>query len=423
MFQSRGFRVNQVARSTCLGCFRPKNVCYCSVCPTIFNRTHVRILQHPREQFHPLGTARIVQRSLHNAEVHVVHRMRLPTATLVPGDGLLFPAPGARRLAEVPSAERPRRLVVLDGTWHQARQLLKSIPQLRSLPAFVLVPREPTRYRIRRPPAPTFVSTLEAILQALELLEPDTPDLGALLLAFERMIDLHLQASGRAIRTPRRRIPKPRQRRHGLPESHTRLVAVYAEAHRPGRVATTAAKQLLQLTGYRWVDGAIFSRLVRPASPPSRGQLERMGIDPGALQAAPERSQVLTEFRSFVGSDPQIVTWNRHSARDLTTLLAVSSCILLKDVYFRLHRKKPGVPASLLSLCRERGDTAEEFSLPGRARERLGAMVALTCGLWRCAYGEASLDPSVAGDTQAEPTRQQRETPEWGDRAEPSQVG
>src|SRR5262249_38636030 len=43
-------------KSRCYGCFRPQNDCFCAEIPTIDNKTHVLILQHMRERFHPFNT-------------------------------------------------------------------------------------------------------------------------------------------------------------------------------------------------------------------------------------------------------------------------------------------------------------------------------------------------------------------------------
>ncbi len=375
-------------RRTCARCFRPELVCYCAVCPTISNRTQVQIMQHPRERFHPLGTARIVQQSLHRVELHVLHDMKLAPGVLLPDDALLFPAPGARDLALVPLPERPRRLVVLDGTWHQARQIYKSLPELHALPRFVLSPEQPTRYRIRRPPGPKFVSTLEAVHQALEILEPDTLNLRGLLFAFDRMIDLHLEAARLAPRNPRRRVPKQRPRRHGLPAAILAFTVVYCEAHRSAPSTTPGSKQLLQLCAFRFADGALFHSLVRPREEPAAGQLERIGVHARELEQAPGVEQVLRAFAEFVGGEPSLVTWNQHSEHDLRALLGVPCRVQLKDIYFRLHPRIPGVPASLGSLCRALGYAPRAFALPGRAAARLGEMVALAEGLWEEAFSQ-----------------------------------
>jgi len=86
-----------------------------------------------------------------------------------PGSWVLFPSAGPTPRG----GERPRRLVVLDASWSQARRMLQRVPALRTLPRLSLEP-PPGRERLRRPPRPQGMSTLEAIARALEWLgEPE----------------------------------------------------------------------------------------------------------------------------------------------------------------------------------------------------------------------------------------------------------
>ncbi len=64
--------------------------------------------------------------------------------------GLLYPGPHSELLGELPPHRRPSQLVVLDGTWHQAKTLYRDIPRLHHIPQYRLAPSSPGRYRIRR---------------------------------------------------------------------------------------------------------------------------------------------------------------------------------------------------------------------------------------------------------------------------------
>jgi hypothetical protein len=249
------------------------------------------------------------------------------------------------------------------------------------------------------------VSTLEAVHQALQVLEPETPNLALLLSAFDHMIDLHLGAARRAARNPRRRRSAPRPRRHGLPQVLASVAVVHAEMHRSSLDRSSETRELLQLCAYRFSDGRVFSEIVAAETAPRAEVLERMAVRAGEFARASSRERVLGDFARFVGGACHLITWNQHSARDLATLLDAPPGIRLKDVYFRLHRRVPGLPASLGSLCRTLGYAPEALSVPGRAGERLGAMVALTRGLWQ--YAHRSPGEAVAGEGQAQPTGEQ----------------
>jgi DTW domain-containing protein YfiP len=181
------------ARASCYRCFKPRVACICSAIHRVDNRTPVTILQHPRERFHALGTARIARLGLARTQVEWCApwedagaiRDRLPS-----GAALLYPAPGARDLAALPRAEHPRHLVAIDGTWFLARKIYDAHAWLRALPHVALTPSRPSGYGdIRRAPQAHCLATVEAIVDALRILEPDTPGFDGLLAAFATMID------------------------------------------------------------------------------------------------------------------------------------------------------------------------------------------------------------------------------------------
>jgi DTW domain-containing protein YfiP len=191
--------IPMAATGRCYDCFRPAAACFCDSIPTIDNRTEVLILQHRREHFHRFNTARIVQKGLRNSQLLSDRTHNLARQLqLKPGAGLLYPGPSATLMADVPEAERPQQLVVVDGTWHQTKTLVRDIPALQSLPRYQLTPTVPSRYRIRREPNETALSTVEATVAALRILEPETVGFEQLLQAFERMVSMQLAHPGSA---------------------------------------------------------------------------------------------------------------------------------------------------------------------------------------------------------------------------------
>ena len=90
---------------------------------------------------------------------------------------LLFPGPQAIDLA-VERPAGPITLVVVDGTWWQARKLLKRNAVLATLPQLRFTPPGLSRYRIRREPADHCVATVEALsltLGALSRIQSGSP--------------------------------------------------------------------------------------------------------------------------------------------------------------------------------------------------------------------------------------------------------
>jgi DTW domain-containing protein YfiP len=187
----------------CYRCFKPQLTCICAEIQPVANRTGVTILQHPNEQFHAVGTARIARLGLRHARLlrcapwEDSGRVR---ARIPDGAALLYPVDEAREVASLGEAERPRHLVVLDGTWFHARKMYQANAWLADLPALKLTPTRPSRYRIRREPKVGYIATIEAIIEALQILEPDTRGFEGLLDVFEKMVDRqarHLLRNGR----------------------------------------------------------------------------------------------------------------------------------------------------------------------------------------------------------------------------------
>jgi tRNA-uridine aminocarboxypropyltransferase len=153
----------------------------------------------------PVGTARMAALCLPGTRVHVGIRWdgtdALTEATSDPARPavLLWPGEGARDvLAEPP--EGPVTLVVVDGTWPQARRVVRDNPALAALPRFAFRPPAPSCYRIRKEPRPECVSTIEAISLVLGALERDPARFGAMLLPMRTMVDRHLERQAERLR-------------------------------------------------------------------------------------------------------------------------------------------------------------------------------------------------------------------------------
>lgn len=188
-------------RHRCERCARPDGHCLCSLIPALDSQTRVLILQHPDESRHALNTARLAALGLRNAELRVGEVFDDLHALLGHADYhscLLFPGPGAHCLGTDPARlPGPLQLLVLDGTWRKARKLLHLNPALAALPRLALAPDTASRYRLRKAPAEDALSTLEAVVQALEILEaPRRFD--ALLAPFEALIEGQIRAMGTA---------------------------------------------------------------------------------------------------------------------------------------------------------------------------------------------------------------------------------
>lgn len=337
------------------------------------------ILQHPRERFHPLGTARIARLGLTRVRVEVppirperslAHRLELP-----PGTGLLYPHPRARRLDRCPASARPAHLLVLDGTWSHAQQLYRENPWMLDLPHYSLAPSEPGRYRIRAEPHPHCLSTVEAIVQALQALEPETPGLGSLLEVFDAMIDSQVERHQDSDASPRWKRPRQRPSRcvpSLLARQFEQVVVAYVET-----VPGPGGQRLpVHWVARRPHTGEFFERLVRPSGPlPNKGHLAHMGLTPADLSRGVSPDRLRQEWGRFLGDAPVVAAWNKSVLKAMSAAAGPPGrVVMLKAAYCNVSQ---GACGSLEAVMEREGLVAVATPCAGRAGRRLGMALAV----------------------------------------------
>lgn len=387
-----------VYRAVCYRCFKPQLTCICERLPSVANRTEVLVLQHPRERLHPIGTARFAQLGLQRSAIHVAWNAAaaepVRPSWLPAQVGLLYPAADARDLSEVPVAERPEHLLVLDGTWNTARTLYRDKQWLHELPHFRLMPAQPGRYRLRREPQHDYVSTIEAILEALRILEPETAGLDELLLAFDRMIDQQIAlASSRSgpRRTRKRRRPAAaRNVPHALLHSLSQVVVVYGES---ARAPLGSPDELSYLVAYAMGTAEVFQCVVRPrAGLPPPEHLRHMGLSVSDFDGACSTEALCERFEGFLARCPEpplMAAWNQRTLDNLARVTGRGgSRLAIKGAYRAVY----GCDAfSLEEVVAQRGFALSALGLLGRAERRLAGCVAVAQHLHDRAVGEVPL--------------------------------
>lgn len=155
----------------CKRCWIREEYCLCPYLPEVRPRTGLVLVRHQREAWKSTGTARIAHLALPQmVGVEYGDDQEPASRALAPhleGAALLFPASDDAPVASPPL----RRLIVLDGTWRQARRMARRLPGLLALPRLALPPKEEAVLRLRSSPRSEDRSTLEAIADALQLLE------------------------------------------------------------------------------------------------------------------------------------------------------------------------------------------------------------------------------------------------------------
>ncbi|HTM43446.1 MAG TPA: tRNA-uridine aminocarboxypropyltransferase [Polyangiaceae bacterium] len=367
-------------RDTCFRCFRPKSLCYCALLPQLHNRTPVLIVQHPRERFHPFGTARLLELGLLNSRVEIDHGGRLRRSGALQfesGAALLYPGPGARNLEDIPAGDRPKQLVMIDGTWHHAHTLLRDVKDLQLLPRVQLRLSTPSRYRIRAEPREECLSSVEATVRALQCIEPQTQGFNELLQAFEQIIDrqiVFLQKPQNARHNTRVRPKEQRKFPRALLADEHKLVVCYGESLPCGE----NRKQAFQWVAQRLASGEMFDCLLDPPQilpHPLAVYLQHMGIAPEALPSAIKPSLFAERWRKFCKGDDIVIAYNQSSLDLLSGLGAKAlKSAVLKAVYFNLGRKH----GSLDQIAERERLTAAPVDARGRAAQRVANAAALT---------------------------------------------
>ncbi|MCR9202419.1 MAG: DTW domain-containing protein [Planctomycetaceae bacterium] len=365
----------QDVRERCYTCFRPRSACFCAQIPDIDNRTEILILQHVKERFHAFNTARIVKAALRNSQLLVdqtplLAQRKLP---LCESTGVLYPGDEATLLNDLAPSQRPRQLVILDGTWHHAQTFMKQIPVLQTLPRFCLQPETPSTYRIRREPTESALSTLEATVAALRFLEPDTAGLDDLIAAFDTMIDTQLQHPRQSVRVRQRRESwRPAANVPGsILNDHDRLVVVYGEASFGGQQAGAADRQPVYWVAQRLATGDVFECPVQ-ATDLNTDFLSHMELTADQFAGAGVAA-FCEKWQAFTRPNDILVAYNESTLRLLSTIgLSPARGISLKSVNLTPQAKT--LEDVLKAVC----VTPSAVRCSGRPGKRLANAVALT---------------------------------------------
>jgi DTW domain-containing protein YfiP len=221
------------AAADCPDCGKPLPLCICDSVTPIDNKISLLILQHPQEQDRALGTARLTGRHFTNAVVRI--GLSWPSLSKALGRPVADPSRwavlylGSAKVAdldtdaEIVAIDRKGELeanqrdilgrlegiVLLDGTWSQAKALWWRNPWMLKCRRVILGPRRPSRYgALRREPRRDGLSTIEAAGMLLASLER-RPDIAESLNAtFERMLEKFRQVQ----RVMPELAPRPKKR-------------------------------------------------------------------------------------------------------------------------------------------------------------------------------------------------------------------
>ena len=370
----------------CYICFRPLELCYCDSIPRVSNRTQVLILQHVAERFHPFNTARIVKHGLRRCQIVVGHNSDFASGDLPvePDAVLLYPEEDATSGIRYHVGPPPRQLIVVDGTWHQAKTIVRDCRQLQTLPRLRLAPAQPGRYRIRREPTPQSLSTVEATVQALSRLEPETPGLDQLLEAFEAMVTAQMARRSREQGT--RQKVRSGGDYHKYPRAlflpPSQLVVAYGEAPPKSQEVGADLRQPVNWLAQRMDVNERFEQVLEQAVTLPHRVREHMQLSGIAPEMCSTRTQFQQEWRQFLKPNDVLVVYHARTAQLLQQ--AVGPCgrtLVLKSIC----GKTPAASGSLDEVLRVLGLQPLDPWGPTRAHHRLAMAVALADHFRLCA--------------------------------------
>jgi DTW domain-containing protein YfiP len=222
----------------CPRCLKPLPLCICDSITPIENRISLLILQHPQEQDRALGTARLTALHFKNAVVRI--GLSWPSLSKALGRPVANPSRWAalylgsakvadfetksdivaiNRKGDIEDNQRAilkdiEGIVLLDGTWSQAKALWWRNAWMLKCQRVILSPSRPSRYgQLRREPRRDGLSTIEAAAMLLSSLEK-RPDIAETLHAsFERMLARYREVQAVLPELAPKPRPKPDYRR------------------------------------------------------------------------------------------------------------------------------------------------------------------------------------------------------------------
>ena len=197
----------------CPRCGKPAALCICAGIAPIDNRVAVLILQHPQEQDVALGTARLTALSFKHAMLRIglswpslAKLLGRPVdpkrwAVLYLGSARAGDLAGGREIValdrkgaaladQAAALAEIEGVIVLDGSWSQAKALWWRNPWMLKCRRVVLGPRRPSRYgKLRREPRRDSLATIEAAALLVSRLEGRPEIETALAASFDKLLE------------------------------------------------------------------------------------------------------------------------------------------------------------------------------------------------------------------------------------------
>ena len=167
--------------ATCAGCGL-HHQCVCHRLPRFEIPAHITLLMHENELSRETNSGQWLLKAIPSTSQHIWQRTKpCPTLIALITDPtyvtyLLFPNEQSIALSEATTTAvkdgKTPLFIILDGTWQEAKKMLRKSPWLANLPCVHLVPQQASNYQLRRNQQQGHLCTLEvgsSIVQELGL--------------------------------------------------------------------------------------------------------------------------------------------------------------------------------------------------------------------------------------------------------------
>jgi len=203
-------------REFCWTCHRSVAACFCALTRPFESAIDFALIVHPYEAKATIGTAWILRRSISNIkwfrskgcdlDQNACFLETLNAQNRVPF--LLFPGSNAFNLSQdsaetwsklVPSTKRPL-FIIVDGTWTQAKGMVRKSRVLSSLPRVSFETSQPSQYEFKKQPRPSCLSSVESVHRVIEVMcsrswamRPASNEHDQMISIFRNMVRFQLQ--------------------------------------------------------------------------------------------------------------------------------------------------------------------------------------------------------------------------------------
>ncbi|MBU3110535.1 tRNA-uridine aminocarboxypropyltransferase [Clostridium lacusfryxellense] len=175
------YKIKQITSlyDSCNMCGLPIINCICARAPKIKTDANIWILSTEKEFYRPSNTARLLKIiNPYSTEIFLWERTKIPEKLVSNLNNeiydvfLLFPADNSEtisRKVEYKSSAKIPVFIIIDGTWKEARKIIRRSPYLETLPIISLEPTFKSNYDLRRGAKDGNLCTIEVAIEVLKI--------------------------------------------------------------------------------------------------------------------------------------------------------------------------------------------------------------------------------------------------------------